>query len=361
MLHLALTPLLLGSALATGSISPLPPASTTDLLNDAILAHNALAHGRVVITTRSSRTFSRGLLAFQRATSASPAQFRYERWHGRGGPLDLISNGRNLASSNPVRRSWRLSPAPTSFKTAIHDNLLTSDLGTGATLLLSWLSDAGATFKPSGSVRRSFANNQATLSFNGTAPGPTGPTPVSFTFAATDTPLLLEATFDLPNHGQLSITFEQWSTAPQPSSSFAISPPSMETASASSLVGSIAPMLPTRKGETSTRFVLFWSDTSSMDREAKRSFEAIAQSLESLGAVPIAIHLDRDRASTALHADPAHTSEAWHLNGEPTFIVIDAKGIVRAVQVGHPGEDELRRRFNRAAHSLNDVAAASDE
>lgn len=361
MLYSILTTLLVGSILSTPAVLPLPPESASDVLRDAVLAHTALAHGSVVITTRSSHTFSRGHLVFQRETATSPAQFRYERWHGRGGPLDLISNGRNLATSNPVRRSWRLSPAPTSFKAILQDNHLTAELNTGATLLLSWLADAGGTFSPSGSSHRSSRNDQPTISFNGTAPGPTGPIPVSFTFAATGTPLLLAATLDLPNHEQLSITFQQWNTTPQPSRNFLLTAPSMATESTSSLIGSRAPMLPTRRGATSTRIVLFWSNTSAMDREAKRAFDAIMPSLDSLGGVPLAIHLDRDLASTALHANPTHTSTAWHLNGEPTFIVIDAQGMIRAVQIGHPGEDELRRRLLRAAHSLNDVASASDE
>lgn len=355
-----LTPLPLIVAVAF-CLQPPPHQDSASLLQHAIDHHASIPAARLTITTRHNpRHTTKAYFSFTRtADLPSPPSFRFERWRGKGGPLDLVCDGKRLAFSNPIRRSWRHQPAPSSFAALVQDRSLAAELGVGPALLLNWLSEGGAVFEPDSIPRSTRHGDRAAYTIEGFAPGPAGRTRVSFSFAAAGPPLLLGAELPMTDGTLLSIAFDDWNLTSQPPSAFALQPPQPPGASAQSLVGSLAPQLPTTTGSGGVRIVLFWSDTSSMDRQAKRDFDAIHPALEALGATPLAIHLDRERISRSLRADPRQTSTAWHLNGEPTYALIDSKGFIRGVQVGHPGREALEARLGAAARKLTGIVAAA--
>ena len=135
------------------------------------------------------------------------------------------------------------------------------------------------------------------------------------------------------------------------------------------LVGKLAPKIATSQADHPDDIdqimrdhvcvLLFWSNTEAVGRESLDAIEQTTHALDDCGAKVLAIQLDdgvakpgTSNAITYIKGDTQAIFSAWRLSGMPTVAVIDATGIVRAVQVGYPGKDKLAQRLLSAAKKL---------
>ena len=372
---------------------------SVELIQRAQATHAALPGGRVVIATsvRNKDTEvtappTRGAFGFLRETKDGNARLRSECWSGPDGGLDLISDGTTLFIGDPIRRTYRTRNAPATIGEYLKENETASLLGVGPGLLMSWLADGEAVFQPTTLPRRTLVNERAAYAIEGIAPSPEGGVTVEFSFSAGEKPLLLSARLPMPNGSVVEISYSEWEPRISEQSFFAsafeltprpnwqhnestgvfgskASKSPRNDAPVRALVGKLAPKIAASQAghpddidqvmRDHVCILLFWSNTEAMGREALDAIEQTTHALDDFGAKVLAIQLDdgvakpgTSSAITYIKGDSQAIFSAWRLSGMPTVAVIDAKGIVRAVQVGYPGKDKLTQRLLATAKKL---------
>lgn len=380
---------------------------SVDLIERAAAWHSALPGARVVIATsivskdtQITAPPTRGAFGFLRETDTQPARMRSECWGGPEGALDLISDGSTLFVGDPVHRTYRTCPAPTTVGAYLQEDQTAMLLGVGPGMLMSWLIDNGADFEAKSEPRRTLVDDRAAFAIEGNAPSPIGDVPVEFCFAAGEIPMLLQAKLPMPDGSVVAINFSEWEPhiheQPFFSSAFHLkarpnwsyneqtgnfgfgNSATRNDLPTRALIGNTAPKIQTLGSETlldiaatnpnQVRILLFWSNDEAVGRETLKAVQEMAPALQACDAQIYAIQLGEGIASAGANGSITHLKgdsnaifSTWRLSGVPTMAVIDPSGVVRAIQVGYPGKDALAHRLIGAAKKLDPTYATVTE
>ena len=393
-------------------------AESRAMLERTAELHRELPGGAVVISTTIrnagasvSAPPTRGGFAFLREHDSAPARLRAECWSGPSGGVDMVCDGKTQFLGDPLRRIYRTASAPRVLSDFLNDLETASLLGVGPTLLLSWLCDEGGMIQPIANPVKANAAGQEAWMIEGLAAGPDEDLTIRYFIAADGDPLLLSAHIPVPGGAMVEVAFHEWKTgivqAPKFASSFKIEQRpnweynestgnvhvaqlKVETESPDepvrSLIGGPAPAITVFNGRGATvdlnRFqgltdgkvsvILFWSAGEAPDHDAFAALKVSGPMLASLGATVIAVNLDGpgehnteetpdfDSSPIEFKGDATVIARQWKLSGLPTMVVLDARGQVRAVQVGFPGREEMSKRLRSAVTRLRGEVAAAD-